>query len=83
MMLGLRRLGQLFDVWGVRLTRTCLGAYCSGGRERLEVYTDGGRVTGDPRVLPLVPHAEIVVAYGTRAELPRPLRARYAFPPGL
>jgi hypothetical protein len=66
-------LGQLFDVWGVRLTRTCLGAYCAGGRERLQVYTGCCRS----------PHAEIVVAYGTRAELPRPLPARFDFPAGL
>jgi hypothetical protein len=76
-------LGQLFGVWGVRLTRTCLGAYCAGGREQLAVYADGRRVTGDPRVLPLAPHAEIVVAYGTRAELPRPVPSEFSFPAGL
>jgi hypothetical protein len=76
-------LGQLFGVWGVRLTRTCLGGYCARGRDRLVVYADGRRVTGDPRVLPLAPHAEIVVAYGTRAELPRQVPTAYAFPAGL
>jgi enterochelin esterase-like enzyme len=24
-------LGEFFDVWGVRLTRSCLGGYCAGG----------------------------------------------------
>jgi hypothetical protein len=76
-------LGQLFGVWGLRLTRSCVGAYCAGGRAQLAVYADGRRVRGDPRVLPLAPHAEIVVAYGTRAELPRPLPSTYAFPAGL
>ena len=76
-------LGQVFGVWGVRLTRTCLGGYCARGRDELAVYADGRPVTGDPRVLPLAPHAEIVVAYGTRRELPRPLPSAYAFPVGL
>jgi hypothetical protein len=76
-------LGQLFGVWGLRLTRSCVGASCAGGREQLAVYADGRRVRGDPRLLPLAPHAEIVVAFGTRAELPRPLPATYAFPAGL
>jgi hypothetical protein len=76
-------LGQLFGVWGVRLTRTCLGAYCARGRERVVIYADGRRVTGDPRLLPLAPHAELVVAYGTPAELPRPVPAGFGFPSGL
>lgn len=76
-------LGELFSVWGVRLTRRCLGGYCRHGADRLRVYADGRELTGDPRVLPLAPHAEIVVAFGTRNELPRPLPVRYAFPSGL
>ena len=58
-------------------------AQAAPDRPRLAVYADGRRVRGDPRVLPLAPHAEIVVAYGTRAELPRPLPSTYAFPAGL
>jgi hypothetical protein len=76
-------LGQLFGVWGVRLTRNCLGGYCSAGAKRVRVLAGGRAVTGDPRAVPLAPHAEIVVAYGTPAQLPRPLPSRYAFPPGL
>jgi hypothetical protein len=76
-------LGQLFGVWGVRLSRLCLGGYCARGDDRLRVYADGRPFTGDPRVLPLAPHAEIVVAFGTPKQLPRPLPARYTFPAGL
>jgi hypothetical protein len=76
-------LGELFGVWGVRLTRTCLGGYCAHGGDRLAVYADGRRVGGDPRVLPLAPHAEIVVAYGSRGELPHPVPSAYSFPAGL
>jgi len=76
-------LGELFGVWGVRLTRRCLGGYCARGADRLRVYADGRPFSGDPRVLPLAPHAEIVVAFGTGKQLPRPLPASFAFPPGL
>ena len=76
-------LGELFGVWGVRLTRRCLGGYCASGADRLRVYVDGRAVTGDPAVLPLAPHAEIVVAFGSSAQLPRPLPSSYAFPAGL
>lgn len=76
-------LGDLFGVWGVRLNRRCLGGYCARGADRLHVYADGRPFTGDPRVLPLAPHAEIVVAFGTEKQLPRPLPSRFAFPPGL
>jgi lipoprotein-anchoring transpeptidase ErfK/SrfK len=75
-------LGQVFGVWGVRLTRRCLGGYCAHGADRLRVYADGRAFTGDPRVLPLSPHAEIVVAFGTAKQLPQPLPSTYAFPPG-
>jgi hypothetical protein len=76
-------LGQFFGVWGVRVTRRCLGGYCAHGVERLRVYADGRAFTGDPSVLPLAPHTEIVVAFGTGAQLPRPLPSAYTFPPGL
>jgi hypothetical protein len=37
-------LGQLFDVWGVRLTTTCLGATCGS-----VVVTVDGVVAASPR----------------------------------
>jgi hypothetical protein len=76
-------LGAFFGVWGVRLTRRCLGGYCARGADRLRVYVGGRPVAGDPRLLPLAAHAEIVVALGTATQLPHPLPTRYAFPPGL
>ena len=76
-------LGQLFGVWGVRFTRACLGGYCVAGPRRLRVYVDGALVPGDPRRLLLDAHQEIVVAFGTRAQLPRPIPSSYDFPPGL
>src|SRR6188472_1495605 len=76
-------LGEVFGVWGVRLTPRCLGGYCASGADRLRVYVGGRELTGDPRLLHLAPHSEIVVAFGTPWQLPRPLPSRFAFAPGL
>ena len=76
-------LGQFFAVWGVRLTPHCLGGYCATGAKQLWVFVDAQRLSGDPRLLPLAEHQEILVAYGTRTQLPRPIPARYAFAAGL
>ncbi len=76
-------LGQFFAVWGLRLTPRCVGGYCATGSKSLRVFVDGKRFSGDPRVLPLAEHEEILVAYGTRAQLPRPIPARFEFAPGL
>jgi hypothetical protein len=40
-------LGEFFDVWGVRLTRTCIGGYCTQGDKTLRVYVDGQLATGE------------------------------------
>jgi len=61
-----RTLGDLFDVWG----RPLRGSH---------VWVGGRRHRGDPRTIPLLPHAQIVVADDPRV----PVHARYAFPPGL
>ena len=76
-------LGQFFAVWGVRFTPTCLGGYCASGDRQLRVYVDGAAVHGDPTALTLEPHQEIVVAFGTAAQLPSPIPSSYAFAPGL
>jgi hypothetical protein len=76
-------LGQFFAVWGVRFTRSCLGGYCSGGGRQLRVYVDGTLDRADPTRLVLAPHQEIVVAYGSAAQLPSPVPSSFRFPPGL
>jgi hypothetical protein len=75
-------LGEAFGVWGVRLTGDCLGSFCTSGSKHVKVFVNGKPVTGDPGMLLLRPHQEIVVAYGTAAQLPRPLPSKYAFQPG-
>jgi hypothetical protein len=76
-------LGEFFAVWGVRFTSSCLGGYCAGGGKRLRLYVDGQPYRGDPTTLALAPHQELVVAFGTAAQLPSPIPSSYRFPPGL
>jgi hypothetical protein len=75
-------LGEFFGVWGVRLTPTCIGAYCASGDRTLQTFVDGKRFTADPAKIPLRKHEEIVIAYGTRAQLPEPVPSSYSFPAG-
>ncbi|HEX9123972.1 MAG TPA: hypothetical protein VF984_11570 [Actinomycetota bacterium] len=66
-------LGEFFDVWGVRLSATCAGGYCDAGDQQLRVFVDGRPFQGNPRTIPLTEHADIVITYGTQAQVPNPL----------
>lgn len=76
-------LGKFFGVWGLRLNASCIGRYCGGPRARLRVYVGGKPYTGNPAAIILREHEEIVLAYGSKAQLPRPVPTRFAFEPGL
>jgi hypothetical protein len=71
-------LGEFFDVWGVRLTSTCLGGYCNDGSQALQAFVDGNPFSGDPRTIPLTQHEDIVLAFGTTSELPSPIPSTYS-----
>jgi hypothetical protein len=71
------RLGQFFDVWGVRLTGTCLGGYCNEGSRRLRAYVDGEPVQGGARAITLDDHSVIVLTYGTRSKEPSPIPSTF------
>jgi hypothetical protein len=75
-------LGQVFAVWGVRFTPSCLGGYCAGDGRQLQLYVNGTRYQGDPTTLVLAAHQELVVAFGTAAQLPSPVSSSYRFPAG-
>ncbi len=68
-------LGNFFDVWGQSLGRRRLGP----ARGPVTALFDGRVFTGNPRRIPLLPHAQIQLEVG------RPLVApeRITFPPGL
>ncbi len=70
-------LGEFFDVWGVRFTPTCIGGSCASGDQKLELFVDGKPYTGDPAGLALGDHQEVVVAFGTEAQLPSPIPSTF------
>jgi hypothetical protein len=76
-------LGEFFGVWGVRLGSGRLGGYVAGNGRALRTYVDGRPVTGDPGNVVLASHQEVVVAFGTARQLPRPIPSGYAFAAGL
>ena len=69
-------IGDIFDVWGVRLTATCLGSSCTTGDASVRVFLDGKPVT-DWRRTPLHNQARVVVTYGTEAQLPDPIPSKF------
>ncbi len=71
-------LGQFFDVWGVRLTSSCLGGYCTSGNKTLQAFVDG-KLVPDPRAIPLKEHEEIVLAYGAPSDVPSPVPSSFHF----
>jgi hypothetical protein len=76
-------LGQVFDVWGVRLTNTSIGGFTTTAGKHLTVYVNGKKYTGDPRRLELSAHQEIAIVYGSKAQDPEPIPASYHFAKGL
>jgi hypothetical protein len=74
---GTFTLGEFFDVWGVRLTSSCVGGYCDTADRTIRVFVDGKAYRGDPRAVRLTDHEEIVLAYGTLEQLPKPVPKTY------
>jgi len=56
-------LGQFMGAWGVKLTRTCLGDF-DGGCKNLKLWVNGKPYRGNPEMLPLKAHDEIVISVG-------------------
>ena len=75
-------LGQFFDIWGVKLSPTCIGGYCSSESTSLRMYVNGKLYQGNPRDLELAAHQEIYINYGTTQELPKIIPSTYQFPVG-
>ncbi len=63
-------LGQFFTEWGVALTDSCVGEYCSP--KPIAFYVDGEPYTEDPTVIELSDQREIAIVIGTPpAEIPK------------
>ena len=71
-------LGEFFDVWGVRLTPSCLAGSCNGDAGTLKIFVNGQALTGDPRDTALNDQV-VVVTFGTDAELPSPIPSAFDF----
>lgn len=72
-------LGQFFAVWGVPLSASCIGGLCKTGGKQLRIWVNGAPVTADPTRIVLDEHQEIVLAYGTQAQMPKPVPASFDF----
>jgi hypothetical protein len=57
-------LGQFFGVWGVPLSRTCIGSLCAKPGTPLKFYVNGKLFTGNPVRLVLQEHDEYAIVYG-------------------
>ena len=66
-------LAEFFAVWGVRLTKTCLGDACGEGK--VHFFVDG-KPAADPNRIVLTHHQEIAVAFGPP---PEPVPSSYRF----
>jgi len=76
-------LGQFFAVWGVPLSARRIGTLATTGGARLRTWVNGKPLAADPTRIVLAPHQEIVIAYGTAAQMPKKVRSSYTFPEGL
>jgi hypothetical protein len=64
------RLGQFFTEWGVRLSESCVGEYCSP--EPIAFYVNGKPYAQDPRAIELTDLKEIAIVIGTPpAQIPK------------
>jgi hypothetical protein len=70
-------LGDFFAVWGLKFTPTSIGGYTNGDGKTLQVFVDGQKVTGNPTDVPLGNHEVITVAFGTQAQLPKPIPSTF------
>lgn len=73
-------LGQFFAVWGLYLSKNCVGNLCSPPND-FTVYVNGKKipVTADPVRLVLEQHDEIAIVYGTP---PANIPSSYNWPAG-
>lgn len=71
--------GELFELWGQTLSAARLGAMKASSSTGVVAFVSGRRWSGDPRRIPLLRHAQIVLELGPFVE-PHPA---YLFPAGL
>jgi hypothetical protein len=65
-------LGQLFDVWGQPLNATHAASAVAKKGEKIVVWVDGAKVSGNPRSMQLAQHTDITIDVGAPAKKPAP-----------
>lgn len=73
-------LGQFFDIWGVKLTNSSIGAYRTNKSSAMKVYSDG-KLVAQPTNLALRAHEEIFIDYGPKNQTTS-IPISYKFPAG-
>ena len=68
-------LGDFFTIWGQPLSKTRAASAQAAKGASLTVWVDGKKFTGDPRTIPLVAHADIVIQAGRPNAKPLPFTA--------
>jgi hypothetical protein len=68
------KLGQLFDVLGVKFTASQLGSFNDKGTKRVQVYVNG-KLVDDPVNYAMKAHDSIIVGYGEPGSFPKKLPA--------
>lgn len=75
-------LGQFFDIWGVFLTRDCIGSFCSQDSKKLSIFINGNLADKDPREIKLEPRQEIAIVFGSPESFPDTIPSTFEFPEG-
>ncbi|MBV8750834.1 MAG: hypothetical protein JO103_14100 [Candidatus Eremiobacteraeota bacterium] len=68
-------LGNFFDVWGQPLTKTNVAGAQTKKNERVAVWVDGNRYTGNPRAIELTQHLDVTIQVGPPYAKPAPFTA--------
>jgi hypothetical protein len=69
-------LGEFFGVWGVYLSRKCIGGLCQKPGTPLKFYVDGRPFRGNPVTMELKEHQVIAIVYG---KPPKKIPSTYNF----
>ncbi len=72
-------LGQFFAIWGQPLTRTQVASVTATHTQIVRAYVNGRPYAGDPRTIPLTPHALITLEVGLPWASPT---TRFSWPQG-
>jgi hypothetical protein len=69
-------LGEFFDVWGVKFTKTQIGSYHAGKGLVLQTYVNGKLVRDGPGYK-FKPHDNLVVGFGNPGSFPKKVDFKY------